>query len=240
MKFSAKLTTKMIVATVVLVGGVDLTQAALVIPASYSMPNGYGRASRGAFNYWDRFYSGSGDTTVDGAALSDGLGDLTDGSTASDNWRWVENNEGTGPYVGWVNIDPQITFQFDSAITFETVRIHVDDSNGFGGVSPPASITIDGGGMVVTSMVGDPFAGDPFWVELDVSDLAINDSQLAITLNRQTAWVFASEVEFIATIPEPGSWITLAVVVLLVGISSASLRSRQVMRRRKRLAERLK
>jgi len=47
--------------------------------ASYDMNNGDGQASGGSFNYWDRFYTGTGATTTDDAPLNGGVGDLTDG-----------------------------------------------------------------------------------------------------------------------------------------------------------------
>ena len=64
------------------------------------------------------------------------MGDLTDGVVAGDNWFNTKNNEGSGPYVGWREIDPTITFA--TPVTLETVRVHVDDANGNGGVSTPA------------------------------------------------------------------------------------------------------
>ena len=80
-------------------------EAAALQPDSYSMPNGYS----GSYNYWDEIYSGSGCRTCDGAFLSGGTGELTDGVIATDNWFVVEAPAGNGPYVGWP-IDPTITF----------------------------------------------------------------------------------------------------------------------------------
>src|SRR5438067_2130557 len=70
-------------------------------PISYDMPNGFGRASGGMYNYWDKQYTGTGSTMTDGALLTGGLGDLTDGVIAGGHWYDVENIQGTGPYVGW-------------------------------------------------------------------------------------------------------------------------------------------
>ena len=91
---------------------------------SYDMLNGNGVASSGNFNYWDLNYSGAGATTVDNAALSGGLGDLTDGVIASDNWINVENLAGTGPYVGWRHVvapDPKVTFRFAGPIDLDSI-----------------------------------------------------------------------------------------------------------------------
>ena len=80
-------------------------EASFVTPTSYDMPNGY----TGSYEYWDESYTGSGNTAADGDPLSGGLGDLTDGVVASDNWYVVEAPLGPGPYVGWT-IDPTISF----------------------------------------------------------------------------------------------------------------------------------
>ena len=58
-----------------------------IFATSYEMPNGGGDASGGTYNYWDGSYSGSGSTTTDAAALSGGLGDLTDGIIATETLR---------------------------------------------------------------------------------------------------------------------------------------------------------
>jgi PEP-CTERM motif len=181
--------------------------AALVLPTSYDMPNGHGTASRGTFNYWDRNYSGSGSTTTDGALLSGGLGDLTDGVIASNNWDAVENDAGTGPFVGWIDISPMITFNFSSVIDFATVRIHFDDADGRGGVSTPLSVDINS----LSFNLADPAGSSPFFAEFDVSGLAPTN-QLKITLNRRDLWVFASEFQFTTdTVPEPSSLALMAV-----------------------------
>ncbi len=75
--------------------GAASAQAAM--PTHYNMPNGYGMASGGSFNYWDGSYSGSGDRSTDYAPLSGGLGDLTDGVIATQSWIEVENVEAPAP-----------------------------------------------------------------------------------------------------------------------------------------------
>lgn len=63
-----------------------LVSAITLSPTSYDMSNGNGQATGGQFNYWDKAYSGSGNTTLDNASLAGGLGDLTNGVTTSSNW----------------------------------------------------------------------------------------------------------------------------------------------------------
>jgi hypothetical protein len=104
-------------AAVLLLGMTGFASAAPLLPTSQDMPNGSGQASGGSFNYWDLSYTGAGATNVDGAALSGGLGGLTDGALAGDNWLTVENGAGTGLYTGGLDIDPTITFNFAGSVS---------------------------------------------------------------------------------------------------------------------------
>jgi hypothetical protein len=108
------------------------------------MPNGSGVASGGSFNHWDVIYNGSGDTTVDGAPLSGGVGKLTVGVATDQPWLDVSNVAGTGPYVGWRELDPQITVHLADVLAYDAVWVHVDNSF-VGRVSAPASITVSDG-----------------------------------------------------------------------------------------------
>jgi hypothetical protein len=179
------------------------------------MPNGNGVASGGSFNYWDRSYNGSGSVTTDNAPLSGGLGDLTDGVIATQNWNLVENVAGTGPYVGWRNLDPTITFQFASTASFDSVVIDFDDSDGNGGVAAPLGVVINGTNFAIS----DPAGSAPFAATFQLGGL--NTSQIVIQIKRRAQWVFASEVRFFGptttVVPEPGTIASacLGAVVLL-------------------------
>jgi len=159
----------------------------LVFPTSYDTPNGFGTFSRGNYNYFDDTYNGIGDKQIDGSPLSEGLGDLTDGVIATSNWYVAE--QGVGPYVGWYNTDPTITFHFSQVTDFSSVRIFFDDSD-FGGVAAPSSVEVNG----LSYDVIDPAGSDPFFVDLDLSGMSTD--QLQITLVRNDDWVFASEFKF--------------------------------------------
>jgi len=192
------------------------TFAAPVIVSSYDMLNG----NTGSYNYWDDTYSGSGSRTTDGAALSGGKGDLTDGVIASDNWFIVEAPVGPGPYVGWT-IDPTIRFHFAGTVNIQKISFSFDDSNGNGGVSAPASVVIGG----TTYLVNDPNGGAPF--QFDVSGLNLNVADLDITINRATnPWVFVSEIAFDggSSLPEPGA-------LALFGLALAGLVGTRKLRR---------
>src|SRR5215471_20513042 len=90
--------------------------AIILTPLSYDMLNGNGQASGGAYNYWDKFYTGAGNTMQDNAFLSGGLGDLTDGIVTNEHWFNVENSAGTGPYVGWLFLNPTVVFHFSGGL----------------------------------------------------------------------------------------------------------------------------
>jgi len=159
---------------------------ALAVPiavTSYNMQNG----QAGSFTYWDDSYNGSGSTTTSLAALSGGTGDLTDGVIATNNWFITP-----APYVGWVGINPLISFNFGGLVTINSVTLYLDDSNGFGGVAPPGSVTIGS----TNYMIADPTSGAPF--AFTVSGLGLTGiSSLDIQLfDGAQPWVFLSEIQF--------------------------------------------
>jgi hypothetical protein len=191
---------------VVLAGGAG---AAEIRPVSYDMPNGNGHATGGSYNYWDLGYRGLGDVRTDNALLTGGLGDLADGVVPTEIWDDVENHEGTGPYVGWLNLDPVIVFRFDGDPLISKVVVHTDDSLGQGGVTPPWAVLVNGVETLVE--VEEGRSGAPFAIE--IGGLAL-EGDVTVQLVRRSAWVFVSEVTFEgearaatsdASVPEPGA-----------------------------------
>jgi hypothetical protein len=188
--------------------------AAAVTPLSYDLPNGDGQAHGGTFNYWDKAYTGSGSSTTDRAALSGGRGDLTDGVISPQSWFIAENTDGTGPYVGWRDIDPTIVFHFGETQRFTSITLYADDAHGFGGVFSPGGITI--GGQTYT--FADQAGAQP--KAFTVDGLNLVGSDLAITVHQREVegWVFLSEVTFQATaVPEPGEW-----ALMVAGLATLS------------------
>lgn len=168
-------------------------QAVSVKPTDYSMVNG----NTGSYWYFDDSYSGTGNKQQSGALLSGGTGDLTDGVIAAQNWQHVEAPAGPyGPYVGWLSRNPTITFNFAQTFDFVSATFHLDDANGYGGVSLPSSISIDyaGAPAPLTEAVTDPVGSAPLAHDFDLSGVTTNS--LVVTLNRKNSWVFLSEVEF--------------------------------------------
>lgn len=208
--------------------------AAPLAPASYDMPNGNGVASSGEFNYWDLGYTGSGATTVDNAALSGGLGDLTDGVTTTQNWFQIENAAGSGPYVGWraaiMPAPPTVVFHFTHAVDVSDIVVHADDSDGAGGVREPASIRLVAGAFDQTFAIPAHSGAEPFAIDLAglhgaaLGISGVTSLALTFTRNAPDEWVFIDEVSFdgqLSAVPLPG-----AVGLLLSALPLLALRRR--------------
>ncbi len=173
-----------------------LISAAPITVQSYDLLNG----EASTYNYWDLDYSGAGNTSVSGAPLSGGSGDLTDGIISTK----------TG--------SKSIVFNFGSVYNFQSLTVHVDDSNAAGGVSPPSSIVAAVSGRIVTQLVSDSLSGAPLAVNIALPG-GFTGSSLSLTLNDGIAqWIFVSEVTFdgqSAPIPEPGTWVLLSSLAAL-------------------------
>ena len=198
---------------------IGTANALQITPISYDMENG------GASKYWDKKYNGTGNTSLDYALLSGGVGDLTDGIIPTQNWNDVEVPDGTGPYVGWENRNPVITFNFADTVRINSVTVHVSDSNGLGGVFVPQSILLSMGSSNYDSgTLTDPPSAAP--TSYTFSGLNFSGSSLQLTLNRRTAWVFASEVTFdgellgVQPVPEPTSTLGFLALGTLGAVST--------------------
>jgi len=177
-----------------------------IMPQSYEMING----GASTLNYWDDSYNGSGNKTVSYDKLSGGLGELTDGVIASQNWF-----DSPGPYVGWNNSHtPVITFHFSTKVTINTINVYVDDSNGAGSVNLPGSVRIQMGSYDNSFVVSELAGAEPKL--LQYTGLNLSGRELVLTLNHRTGaiWLMASEITFDGTAtPEP----LPAILLLLLG-----------------------
>lgn len=200
-------------ATLLVLASVTASAQGVPVAAThYDMLNGYGQAHTGTYNYWDKAYTGSGNTSLDFAPLSGGLGDLTDGVIATQRWDLVENLEGTGPYVGWFAMDPVITFHFAGVHSFSQVTVWHDDANGHGNVATPMAFEVTAGGLTQRFEITDP-AGDAPFASTLVLGPGLTGDTLQLQVFRQDTVVMLSEVQ-ISAVPEPQAWLLMGSGVL--------------------------
>lgn len=201
--------------------------ADVVSPITYSAPNG----GQGAFPYFDDTYIGPCrspynvdilfcDQYVPYSPLSGGHGQLTDGVAVDLNWWRYPNT-----WVGWLEKDytlagaqcvrpgegclpglgapPEVQFYFTDAYSFQLIQIHVDDSDGYGGVSVPLKVEVSDGSTTIEYSVDDPPGPRPAWLTFDAAGLT--GSSLLVRLFFRTAWVMVDEFRFYAdvTLPQP-------------------------------------
>ena len=192
--------------------------ASPVTASSYSMPNGDGKSIGGAYNYWDGNFTGTGNKTVDGAALSGGLGALTDGVIATQAWNHVSNVAGTGQDVGWfygTTPDPTITFTFSAGTTINEVDVYLDNS-GTGGVFAPSAILIDG---TIEAFIPPPL-GTVGKVVIGGLNLTGSSHTVQFDQSGPNNWVMVSEIAFAKSVPEPE-----VMTLLGLGIAGRDIRA---------------
>jgi hypothetical protein len=194
----------------------------LLSVSSYDMPNGYGQAHGGTYNYWDAGYSNcvASNCTTDGAYLSGGLGKLTDGVIATQPWYDVSNDVGTGEYVGWEIVEPTTDFNFASSVTVGEIKLYVDNSH-VGGVTAPDFVVVDGTDYANPSW---QFASAP--QTIDITGLHLTGDSVTVTLHVPTQWVFMSEAQFYSAVPEPSTWVMMALGFGGTGLAAVCTRRR--------------
>jgi len=182
--------------------GTDWIPGSRIEPLTYETLNG----ETGAYQYWDDTYFPN-PPTANMQPLSGGKGQLSDGIVATTNW-----NANPYPYVAWAwAFNPTVNFQFDKSYNFNKVRIHVDDSNGYGAVFPPSMIKVTSNNQQTLSQtIFDPPSGSPFWIELDIT--GFQGDEVSVQIFQTTGnWVFVSEIEFLGE-PTNGYFDQLSVV----------------------------
>jgi len=163
--------------------------------------------------------------------------ELTDGCIAE---YHSPSYSGNGyPYVGWLNVNPSIRFNFASSQNFGSLTVWVDDFSGSFGVTAPSSISAVIGGVTYSSFsVGTPLdvghdytgqpgsqaqgGGTPYVLDLS----GASGSQIDLTVQRGGEWTFLSEVQFSSlspSVPEPTSW---AMLIMGFGLVGTGLRRR--------------
>jgi hypothetical protein len=190
----------------------------------YDTPNG----TLGGLPYLDEFYAcqgivactPQGNNLLSGAPLTGGLGDLTDGVIANQNW-----DINATPYIGWADTNPLIEFHFAPTHVINTVTISFDDSDGQGGVSLPLSVTFGNGINTLNIVVDEAPGSAPVSISFDVASLGATD-YLSVMPNRKISWTFISEVAFDGDptpVPEPDS-ATLFATAFLATLAAGAIR----------------
>jgi hypothetical protein len=205
-----------------------------IFATSYDLYNG-GIAGYGNVTlYDDSYHGGSGNNTIPYAYLSGGLGDLTDGIAATQNWSDCGGvgpcTAQNGPYVGWNQghlSSPSVTFHFSP-----NTRIgEVDISMNYGYHASPVDFLM--GGVSETRTVTPNYTGAGANQWYDFTSLGLSGNALTITFHyNQTPpagpadWILVSEVQFHSPVSSP---VPLPAAVLLFAPGLVGL---EAMRRR--------
>lgn len=162
-----------------------------IAPVTYEMIDGDG--------YVDSLYSG----TEVGGHLSGGLGELTDGGIAAD-----EYSVNPAPYVCWFSQNPTITFDFARVISLASVTSCYEHETPFSGVHTPKefSFGVVGGPSLIQTVIDQ--AGDaPQSTTLTFATDLVGqyfDMTIVQGVTGDTSWAMVSEVAFTsASLPLP-------------------------------------
>lgn len=166
-----------------------------VEPVSYDMLNG----QSGSFLYHDEIYDGTGDNTVNGAALSGGLGQLTDGEVGADEYATNLGNGAAYEWVGWSSIQPEITFDFGEVVELSGTSIHANNSLDVG-LWGNVDISFSDDGVSFSDAVSYTTSVDQ---RADATarfiDVPFNRSAQYVRMNfadGNQQWIFLSEIDF--------------------------------------------
>jgi hypothetical protein len=161
-----------------------------IFPVSYDVQNG----NTGAFTYQDDSYAGQGDRTVDGAYLTGGLGQLSDGIVSS-LWSWSSQAD-AAPWIGWQYTDPDVRFVFDEEKFVDTINLHTLANRQAGiDVWDSVAVSLDGGAPTLFPLNASAFTDNSLHsVALPINARA---TTVRLSLVSDWEWGFLSEVEFV-------------------------------------------
>jgi autotransporter-associated beta strand protein len=130
--------------------------------------------------------------TSPSASYPDSGGELTDGTKSVTVWPGSAN---VGPLVGWVNVNPSITFTFSSTVEITEIRVWAADSDNSAGVGLPSAATITVDGVSKTISISNP-SGSGTTVSSSLANFYLKGNSITIELTAAYSWTMLSEVEF--------------------------------------------
>ncbi|MEM1402783.1 MAG: PEP-CTERM sorting domain-containing protein [Pseudomonadota bacterium] len=211
--------------------------AGLLTVDSYTTLNG---ESDSGNTYHDESYNGVGNQAVDKDPLSGGTGDLTDGYIAANSWAAEELGVANGPYVGWLDLNPTISFFFADLVKITRVILHADNSRDSSGVSAPRAVRFNAGPEISTNAtpVQNTVAAYAFDVNFTSTtlDLQIFDYESGggapFFQGRQSpSWLMISEIQFEGEVVNPTNQVPLPGTIALLGMGLLVATSRRKLAR---------
>ncbi|KAJ8972944.1 hypothetical protein NQ317_004153 [Molorchus minor] len=167
---------------------------------SYSMPQGDKRGAN-----WE-FYDTTYDGHWDGEKLKYGLGQLTDGDVAPDDFKLAFHQENVQGWVGWKNDTREhkpieITFEFDKVREFSSVNIYAN--NQF-----TKEVAVFSEAKVFFSVGGKRYKGEPITFDYIEDRIFESPRNISIKLHHRVGrfvklqlffaarWTLVSEISF--------------------------------------------
>lgn len=235
--------------------------AATLNVASYDMPNGAEYTSYSGYEYFDESYNGTGDTTVSGAQLSGGTGDLTDGVIGTATWEPTNFfttpeqrailQAGMRPYVGWfieeakgAPYEISIQFNFAQQVTINSLMIHglvgnLDRSSHNEPTMPDYFHLTNGGTTASLDLSGDPLNTNPqtttFARALNAGGMTGSLFTLSFGFNYDpTDWYSGRDFVFLSEVTFDGEVVSPVPVPASLPLIVAGLSALGVLRRRRK------
>ena len=138
---------------------------------------------------------------------------LTDGVAVVPVWGGSGDAD-VNSLVGWLNVNPSISFGFSSRAKVSEIRVWAADSDNSAGVGLPSQITVSTTeGYNRSFSITNP-AGSGNTVELSLKDINTLSDRFVVTATRGSQWTMFSEVQFQFCAP------TLRVVAMLSPLDS--------------------
>ena len=185
-------------------------RAQFIVPNSYTSTPGQGTAQGGGFNYFDD----------GGVQLTDNILGVNDFAA----------NLGNGPaqeWVGWLTVDPAMSFNFSAPVNITQVQIGFNRNQG-SGIFLPSTVTING---TPFSLAGTELADNTRGFLNFNTNFTGTSLGVSLADSSTGRWIFVDEVRFVGAAvtaaPEPGTFALTGIGLLLGGGAFAARRRRK-------------